>query len=165
MVWIRYQNNLVSKKGSDSVSKKCGIDKKYRIRYRKNLVSEKSFGFGFVQILGIVTHCSAPTLGNRWAAICTITRLPSAHATKKYILATIAYSYFDDLCTMSKSCQLGQKSNIQYLIVILVGNRLWDMYVVPLLRRINKNFHYGSWMRRWTRTQVIKYSGYQALKL
>ena len=30
--------------------------KKYRIRYRKNLVSEKSFGFGFVQILGIVTH-------------------------------------------------------------------------------------------------------------
>ena len=31
--------------------------KKYRIRYRKNLVSEKSFGFGFVQIFGFVTHC------------------------------------------------------------------------------------------------------------
>ena len=30
--------------------------KKYRIRYRKKLVSEKSFGFGFVQILGIDTH-------------------------------------------------------------------------------------------------------------
>ena len=30
--------------------------KKYRIRYWKNLVSAKSFGFGFVQILGIVTH-------------------------------------------------------------------------------------------------------------
>ena len=54
---------------SDSVSKKIGIEKsvgfgiekiryrkKYRIRYRKNLVSEKSFGFGFVQIFGIVTH-------------------------------------------------------------------------------------------------------------
>ena len=25
--------------------------------YRKSLVSEKSFGFGFVQILGFVTHC------------------------------------------------------------------------------------------------------------
>ena len=51
---------------SDSVSKKFGIGfgiekikyrKKYRIRYRKNLVSEKSFGLGFVQIFGIVTHC------------------------------------------------------------------------------------------------------------
>ena len=55
---------------SVSVSKEFGIEKsigfgiekiwyqkKYRIRYRKNLVSEKSFGFGFVQILGIVTHC------------------------------------------------------------------------------------------------------------
>ena len=53
----------------DSVSEKFGIKKsigfgfdkirykkKYWIRYRKNLVSEKSFGFGFVQILGIVTH-------------------------------------------------------------------------------------------------------------
>ena len=59
---------------SDSVSKKFGIEKsigfgieniwyrkKYRIRYRKNLVSEKSFGFGFVQILGIVTHCNRLT--------------------------------------------------------------------------------------------------------
>ena len=68
--WIQYQKNLVSKKISDSVSEKFGIEKsigfgieniwyrkKYRIRYRKNLVSEKSFGFGFVQILGIVTHC------------------------------------------------------------------------------------------------------------
>ena len=26
------------------------------IRYRKKLESEKSFGFGFVQILGFVTH-------------------------------------------------------------------------------------------------------------
>ena len=56
---------------SDSVSKKFGIEKsigfgiekiryrkKYRIRYRKNLVSEKSFGFGFVQIWGIVIHCA-----------------------------------------------------------------------------------------------------------
>ena len=55
---------------SDSVSKKFGIEKsigfgigkklvskKYRIRYRKYLVSEKSFGFGFLQIFGIVTHC------------------------------------------------------------------------------------------------------------
>ena len=31
--------------------------KKYRIRYWKKLVSEKGFGFGFVQILGFVTHC------------------------------------------------------------------------------------------------------------
>ena len=59
------------KKGSNLVSKKFGIEKsfgfgienfwyrkKFRIRYRKNLVSEKSFGFGFVQIFGFVTHCS-----------------------------------------------------------------------------------------------------------
>ena len=39
---IRYRKNLVSKKVSDSVSEKFGIG--------------KSFGFGFVQILGIVTH-------------------------------------------------------------------------------------------------------------
>ena len=58
---------------SDSVSENFGIEKsigfgieniwyrkKYRIRYRKNLVSEKSFGFGFVQILGIVTHWWPP---------------------------------------------------------------------------------------------------------
>ena len=31
--------------------------KKCRIRYQKKLVSEKSFGFGFVQIFGFVTHC------------------------------------------------------------------------------------------------------------
>ena len=73
---IKKVSNSVSEifgieKVSDSVSEKCGIvksigfgietnwyRKKYRIRYRKNLVSEKSFGFGFVQILGIVTHCS-----------------------------------------------------------------------------------------------------------
>ena len=42
--WIWYRKNLVSEKVSDSVSKKFGIGKK--------------FGFGFVQILGIVTHCS-----------------------------------------------------------------------------------------------------------
>ena len=34
------------------VSKKNWYRKKYRFRYRKNLVAEKSFGFGFVQILG-----------------------------------------------------------------------------------------------------------------
>ena len=39
---IRYRKNLVSKKVSDSVSEKFGIG--------------KSFGFGFVQILGNVTH-------------------------------------------------------------------------------------------------------------
>ena len=41
---IRYRKNLVSKKVSDSVSEKFGIG--------------KSFGFGFVQILGFVTHWS-----------------------------------------------------------------------------------------------------------
>ena len=53
--WFQYRKNLVSKK--------------YRIRYQKKLASikvsdsvsekigiEKSFGFGFVQILVIVTH-------------------------------------------------------------------------------------------------------------
>jgi len=55
---IRFRKILVSKKVSVSVSEKIWYRKKYRIRYRKNLVSEKSFGFGFVQILGIVTHCS-----------------------------------------------------------------------------------------------------------
>ena len=80
---IRFRKILVSKKVSVSVTKKFGIEKsigigfvkfwyrkkyryryrkknwyrkKYRIRYRKYLVSEKSFGFGFVQIWGFVTH-------------------------------------------------------------------------------------------------------------
>ena len=43
-------------KVSDSVSKKLGIKKSIGFGIGKNLVSEKSFGFGFVQILGIVTH-------------------------------------------------------------------------------------------------------------
>ena len=78
--------NLVSKKVSHLVSeknwyrekyriwyRKIWYEKNYRIRYRKlfgikksmgfgirkYLVSEKRFGFGFVQILGIVTHWSA----------------------------------------------------------------------------------------------------------
>ena len=42
--------------------KKIWYRKKYRIRYQKNLVSEKSFGFRFVQIFGIVTHCLRPWL-------------------------------------------------------------------------------------------------------
>ena len=50
---------LVSKKVSVLVSEKNWYRKKYRYRYRKKLVSEKSFGFGFVQILGFVTHCLA----------------------------------------------------------------------------------------------------------
>ena len=37
--------------------KKIGIEKRIEFGIRKNLVSEKSFGFVFVQILGIVTHC------------------------------------------------------------------------------------------------------------
>ena len=53
---IRYRKKLVSKKVSDSVSERIWYRKKYRNRYRKYLVSEKRFGFGFVQILGIVTH-------------------------------------------------------------------------------------------------------------
>ena len=48
---------MVSKKVSDSVSENIWYRKKYRIRYRKYFVSEKSFWFGFVQIFGIVTHC------------------------------------------------------------------------------------------------------------
>ena len=93
--WILYRKNLVSEKVFDSVSfrfwvflvtfrfrnflvsklfnfldgfgiERIWFQKKYRIRYRKNLVSDsvsekfgikKSFGFGFVQILGIVIHC------------------------------------------------------------------------------------------------------------
>ena len=51
---IRFRKILVSKKVS--VSEKIWYRKKYRIRYRKKLVPEKSFGFGFVQILGFVTH-------------------------------------------------------------------------------------------------------------
>ena len=59
---------MVSKKISDSVSERFRYQKKYLIRYRKEFgiekVSEsvskifgsgKRFGFGFVQILGIVT--------------------------------------------------------------------------------------------------------------
>ena len=36
--------------------KKIGIEKRIEFGIRKNLVSEKSFGFGFVRILCIVTH-------------------------------------------------------------------------------------------------------------
>ena len=52
---------------SDSVSEKFGFEKSigfgigriwYREKYRKNLVSEKSFRFGFVQILGILGDVS-----------------------------------------------------------------------------------------------------------
>ena len=69
----RFRKKLVSEKVSVSVSKIFGIGKsigigfekfwyrkKYRYRFRKKLVSEKSFGFGFVQILGFVTHCQVP---------------------------------------------------------------------------------------------------------
>ena len=52
----RFRKNLVSKKVLVLVSEKIWYRKKYRIWYRKKLVSEKSFGFGFVQILGSVTH-------------------------------------------------------------------------------------------------------------
>ena len=80
---------------SDSVSKKFGIEKsigfgieniwyrkKYRIRYRKNLVSEESFGLGFVQILGIVTHCEEVTLhpakaGEQWGGKTMVALLDS----------------------------------------------------------------------------------------
>ena len=47
---------LVFEKSIGFGIEKSWYRKKYRIRYRTNLVSEKSFGFGFVQILGIVTH-------------------------------------------------------------------------------------------------------------
>ena len=40
-------------------SRDASASKKYQTRYLKDFVSEKSFGFGIVQILGIVTHCSA----------------------------------------------------------------------------------------------------------
>ena len=43
-------------KVSDSVSKKFGIENSIGFGIGKNLVSEKSFGFGFVQILGFVKH-------------------------------------------------------------------------------------------------------------
>ena len=47
---------LVLKKVPVLVSEKNWYRKKYRYWYRKKLVSEISFGFGFVQILGFVTH-------------------------------------------------------------------------------------------------------------
>ena len=62
-VWHRkkylyqFRKKLVLKKVSDLVSGTNWYRKKYRIRYQKKLVSEKSVGFGFVQILGFVTHC------------------------------------------------------------------------------------------------------------
>ena len=60
-VTFRFQNFSVSKlfhffDGFGFGIEKIWYRKKYRIRYRKNLISEKSFGFGFVQIWGIVTH-------------------------------------------------------------------------------------------------------------
>ena len=39
--------------------------KKYRYRYRKKLVSEKSIGIGIVQILGFVTHWLVGNLSTR----------------------------------------------------------------------------------------------------
>ena len=84
---------LVSEKVLVSVSKNFGIKKsigfgigkiwyqnKYRIRYRKKLASEKSFGFVFFQILGFVTHCSRDITGSEY-----VPNLPPAmyffHAT------------------------------------------------------------------------------------
>ena len=65
----RFRNFSIFWMVSVSVSKNFGIEKsigigfenfwyrkKYRYRFRKKMVSEKSFGFGFVQILGFVTH-------------------------------------------------------------------------------------------------------------
>ena len=55
-VLVSFWNFLVSLKVSVSVLEKIWHRKKYWIQYRKKLVSETSFGFGFVQILGFVTH-------------------------------------------------------------------------------------------------------------
>ena len=56
--WIR----LLKKFGIGFSIEKIRYQKKYWIWYWKNLVSEKSFGF--VQILGIVTHCNYVTSEN-----------------------------------------------------------------------------------------------------
>ena len=72
---FRFRNFSIFLVVSDSVSKKIWRKKKYRIWYRKNLVSEKvsdsvsekfgigkKFGFSFVQILGILGDVSVSKL-------------------------------------------------------------------------------------------------------
>ena len=71
-IWYRFRKFLVSEKESVLVSKKFGIAKSIhigigRIWYRKSIGFDikkigigKSFGFGFVQIFGFVTHCQNP---------------------------------------------------------------------------------------------------------
>ena len=50
--------NLVSSKVYNLVSKTFGIEKKVSDSASKVFGIKKSFGFGFVQILSIVTHCT-----------------------------------------------------------------------------------------------------------
>ena len=64
---IRYRKNLVSVKVSDSVSKKFGIG--------------KSFGFGFVHILGILGDVSVST--SRFRNF-SISKMVSDSASKKF---------------------------------------------------------------------------------
>ena len=57
---IRYKK-IGYKKVSGSVSKQFAIGKAYWIWYQKDLVSEEEkIGFGFNQILGLVTHYLNP---------------------------------------------------------------------------------------------------------
>ena len=61
---IQYQKHLVSEKVLDSVSFRFWVFwvkfwfQNFLVSNISDLVSEEKFGFGFVQILCIVTHCS-----------------------------------------------------------------------------------------------------------
>ena len=106
------------------------------------------------------SFCTNP-LGNRWEGTWTITRLLSANPPKNtswQLLRThimITYVLCSNRASQQKNPIFNTYSGWQPVMT----------HIVPLLRRINKNFHYGSWIIwGWTSTQVITYSGCQALR-
>ena len=100
------------------------------------------------------SFCTSP-LGNRWEATWTITRLLSDHPPKNtswQLLRTHIMITYVLWCQQDKNPIFNTYSGWQPVMT----------HIVPLLRRINKNFHYGSWIWRWASTKEARYSGYNS---